>query len=173
SPYPPLAPNKVRVYSMRFCPYAQRARMILKYYNVPHEIVNINLKDKPAWFLQKNASGTVPVLEHNERIITESVICCEYLDERYGQNKLLTRESYTRAKQKMMIEKFNKARKGSINYTICKSISVEDFRDLKQQFEEVLQPFEESLQNKFFGGDEPYFLDFLIWPWFERFPALE
>lgn len=28
-----------------------------------HEVVNINLADKPGWLLEKNPSGTVPLLE--------------------------------------------------------------------------------------------------------------
>lgn len=30
-----------------------------------HEVVNINLSSKPVWLLNKNADGTVPILELN------------------------------------------------------------------------------------------------------------
>ena len=33
-----------------------------------HEEVNLNLKDKPDWFLQRNPEGTVPTLEFDGKV---------------------------------------------------------------------------------------------------------
>ena len=47
-----------------------------------HEIVNIALKDKPEWYTRdKNLDGTVPTLEYNGHLVSESVICNDLLDE--------------------------------------------------------------------------------------------
>ena len=45
----------------RFCPYAQRTILTLLAKQVPFEVVNINLKNKPEWFLQQTW-GTVSVV---------------------------------------------------------------------------------------------------------------
>ena len=39
------------------------------------DIININLRDKPDWFVEKiNPHGKVPVIEHDGNIIRESLI---------------------------------------------------------------------------------------------------
>ena len=56
---------------------SQRARLVLAAKGIEYERVNINLKDKPEWFLELNPRGTVPVIEHPDgRVIYESAICC-------------------------------------------------------------------------------------------------
>ncbi|CAH3195019.1 unnamed protein product, partial [Porites evermanni] len=49
---PPLKGDRLRLYSMRFCPFAQRARLVLAAKGINYECVNINLKDKPDWFFE-------------------------------------------------------------------------------------------------------------------------
>eukprot|EP00079_Xenopus_tropicalis_P027588 XP_012821899.1 PREDICTED: glutathione S-transferase omega 2 isoform X2 [Xenopus tropicalis] len=64
SPAPgPVSEETIRVYSMRFCPYAQRARLVLAAKGIKHEVININLKNKPDWFIEKSPFGLVPSLE--------------------------------------------------------------------------------------------------------------
>lgn len=55
----------LRVYSMRLCPYAERARIILLAKKLPHEIVNIDLKKKPDWYLKINPQGKQYVMKLN------------------------------------------------------------------------------------------------------------
>lgn len=74
-----------------------------------HETININLKDKPDWFLEKNPLGLVPTLETPAgEVIYESPITCEYLDEVYPEKKLMPSSPYGKAQQKMMLEHFSK-----------------------------------------------------------------
>ncbi|KAM5272063.1 glutathione S-transferase omega-1-like [Ctenodactylus gundi] len=94
---------------MRFCPYAQRTLLVLEAKGIRHEVVNINLKNKPEWFFKKNPIGKVPVIENSQgQLICESVITCEYLDEAYPGKKLLPNDPYERACQKMILESFSK-----------------------------------------------------------------
>jgi len=61
------------LYSFRRCPYAMRARMALSYADVPVEIVEVSLKDKPAQMLALSPKGTVPVLDADGVVIDESL----------------------------------------------------------------------------------------------------
>lgn len=66
-----------------------------------HEVVNINLSDKPKWLLKKNPNGTVPILEtltinstkpesHSRpEIIIGSMECCEWLERNYKNSPAL------------------------------------------------------------------------------------
>ncbi|TEA38356.1 hypothetical protein DBR06_SOUSAS110224 [Sousa chinensis] len=99
----------IRVYSMRFCPFAKRTLLVLKAKGIGHEVININLKNKPEWFFKKNPFGLVPVLENSQgQVIYESAITCEYLDEAYPGKKLLPDDPYEKACQKMVFELFSK-----------------------------------------------------------------
>lgn len=76
-----------------------------------HEVININLKNKPDWFFEKNPLGLVPVLETSKgQLIYESPITCEYLDEAFPGKKLMPSDPYERALQRMLLEHFSKVR---------------------------------------------------------------
>ncbi|XP_003515091.1 glutathione S-transferase omega-1 isoform X1 [Cricetulus griseus] len=174
SPPGPVPEGLIRVYSMRFCPFAQRALMVLKAKGIRHEIVNINLKNKPEWFLKKNPTGLVPVLEDSKgRLISESVIICEYLDEAYPDKKLFPDDPYEKARQKMTLESFSK-----VPPLVTRFIrgNKEDRSALKEELRKEFYKLEEALtdcQSEFRIGDAVSMTDYLMWPWFQRLEALE
>ena len=77
---------KLTLISHHLCPYVQRAAIALAEKGVPFERVNIDLANKPDWFLEISPLGKVPLLkvEHEdggESVIFESAVILEYLDE--------------------------------------------------------------------------------------------
>uniref|UniRef100_A0A3B3VJ96 GST N-terminal domain-containing protein n=1 Tax=Poecilia latipinna TaxID=48699 RepID=A0A3B3VJ96_9TELE len=83
----PVPKDSIRLYSMRFCPYAQRTRLVLHAKGIKFDTINIHLRNKPEWFLEKNPLGMVPTLETPAgEVIYESPITCEYLDEAPAKN---------------------------------------------------------------------------------------
>ena len=53
----------------------QRVRLIAAAKNIPTEEINIHLKVKPDWFVSEiNPYGKVPVIEHEGKLIRESLI---------------------------------------------------------------------------------------------------
>lgn len=54
---PPRTEGILTIYSMKYCPYAQRPLLVLKAKNIPHEIVNINLTRKPDWYFKIHPEG--------------------------------------------------------------------------------------------------------------------
>lgn len=172
----PVPEGVIRLYSMRYCPFAQRTRLVLKAKGIKHEIVNINLKNKPDWFFEKNPGGLVPVLETSKgHLIYESPITCEYLDEVYPEKKLYPTDPYQKARQKMLLEDFSKL--PSLGFKCLLGIrNGEDVSALKNEFIAVLLRLEEVLVKgkiKFFGGNSVSMIDYLIWPWFERMEAFQ
>jgi len=170
--YPELEKNKMRVYSMRFCPYAQRTLLVLEHFKIPHEVVNINLKSKPDWFLARTSLGLVPVLEQDDKIVLESAICDEYLDEVYGKHSLLPQDPYLKARAKIMTERFS-SKVTPKYYSILRASSEEDKIKQLLELQNALKPFEEEIHETYFGGSEPSMVDYEIWPFFERFPAVQ
>ncbi|XP_068954997.1 glutathione S-transferase omega-1 [Petaurus breviceps papuanus] len=170
SPPGPVPDGIIRVYSMRFCPFAQRTLLVLKAKGIKHEIININLKNKPEWFFKKNPFGLVPVLEtHKGQLINESLITCEYLDEAYP-GKLFPEDPYEKAFQKMTLQLFSKV--PSLSMDSWRAVrNGKDCSAQKAELRSVFSSLEEVLTHQkttFFGGNTISMIDYLIWPWFER-----
>ncbi|XP_004631570.2 glutathione S-transferase omega-1 isoform X1 [Octodon degus] len=177
SPPPgPVPQGAVRVYSMRFCPYAQRVLLVLMTKGIRHEVVNINLKNKPEWFLEKNPLGLVPVLENSQgQLISDSVIICDYLDEAFPGKKLVPDDPYEKACQRMILELFSKV--PSLRVSIIRLLhKKEDCSDVQEELKKELNKLDEVLVKKrttFFGGDSATMVDYLLWPWFQHLELLE
>lgn len=67
--------------SHALCPYVQRAAIVLVEKGVPFERRDINLANKPPWFLKVSPLGKTPVLLVGDKAIFESAVICEYIDE--------------------------------------------------------------------------------------------
>lgn len=136
-----------------------------------HEIININLKNKPDWYYTKHPFGQVPVLENSQcQLVYESVIACEYLDDVFPGRKLFPYDPYERARQKMLLELFCKVPQLSKECLVALRCG-RDCTDLKVALRQELCNLEEILEYQnttFFGGDCISMIDYLIWPWFER-----
>ena len=61
------------LYSFIRCPYAMRARMILKLADIKCEVREVRLNNKPEHMLEASPKGTVPVLILEDKIIDESI----------------------------------------------------------------------------------------------------
>jgi len=166
---PAVQPNLLRCYSMRYCPYAQRARLVLAYKNVPHDIVNVDLKNKPQWFADKSPFGTVPVVEHDGHTVFDSTIVMKYLDDVFSEPHLQAASAYGRAQDAMMMAQFDKMGMAYYDLILKKPNPEEKLVTL----EKGLNSLEQALSTKFFGGSQPGLLDMYIWPWFERLPILK
>ncbi|XP_052007644.1 glutathione S-transferase omega-1 [Xyrauchen texanus] len=172
----PVPKDHIRLYSMRFCPFAQRTRLVLSAKGIKHDIVNINLKDKPDWFLAKNPFGLVPTLETpSGQVIYESPITCEYLDEVYPEKKLIPSDPFERAQQKMMLENFSKVIPFFYKIPMGRK-NGEDVSALETELKDKLSKLNETLVNKktkFYGGNSITMIDYMMWPWFERMEMLD
>ncbi|XP_026210813.1 glutathione S-transferase omega-1 [Anabas testudineus] len=172
----PVAKGSVRLYSMRFCPFAQRSRLILNAKGIKHDIININLKDKPEWFLKRNPLGLVPTLETSTgEVIYESSIVCDYLDEVYPERKLLPSSPFAKAQQKMLLEHFSKVIPYFYKIPAGKN-SGEDVSALEVELKEKFGKLNQELVNKktkFFGGDSITMIDYMMWPFFERLDVFD
>jgi len=71
--------------SHALCPYVQRAAIVLLEKGVPFERRNIDLTNKPEWFLKLSPTGKVPLLLAGDTVLFESIPICEYLDETRGE----------------------------------------------------------------------------------------
>lgn len=73
--------RQLTLVSHPLCPYVQRAAIVLAEKRVPFERIDIDLADKPAWFLRISPLGKTPVLLVDGEPVFESAVICEYLDD--------------------------------------------------------------------------------------------
>src|SRR6267142_2613725 len=71
----------LRLISHKLCPYVQRAVIALTEKGVAFERIDIDLADKPDWFLAISPLGKTPVLQVGDAAIFESAVILEYLEE--------------------------------------------------------------------------------------------
>ena len=67
--------------SHHLCPYVQRAVIALTEKQVPFERIDIDLANRPDWFLAISPLGKTPVLKVGDHAIFESGVILEYLEE--------------------------------------------------------------------------------------------
>ena len=99
---------RFKLISFPLCPYVQRAAIALAEKGVPFERVDIDLADKPDWFLKLSPLGKVPVLvvtldDGREEVLFESQVIAEYLDETIAP-RLHPADPLERARHRAWIE---------------------------------------------------------------------
>jgi|SRR5690625_1000044 len=102
------ADDKLTIYSIAACPYAQRTRMLLELKSIPFELVEIDItRPRPDWFLQLNPAGKVPVIAHQGRAINESSVINEYLEDVFPTPSVFPADPYLRAQSRILIDYCN------------------------------------------------------------------
>jgi glutathione S-transferase len=93
----------ITLYDAERCPYCARVRIVLAEKGVELDVVEIDLRDRPAWLYEKNATGRVPVLEEDGRPLPESAVIMEFLEERYPEPPLLPPDPADRAFVRLIV----------------------------------------------------------------------
>ncbi|WP_025164437.1 glutathione S-transferase family protein [Pseudomonas taeanensis] len=85
------------------CPYVQRAAIVLAEKGVDFSRRDIDLADKPAWFLALSPLGKVPLLRSERGVLFESAVIAEYLDETLAP-PLHPLDAFERARHRAWVE---------------------------------------------------------------------
>jgi glutathione S-transferase len=71
----------LKLISHKLCPYVQRAVISLTEKGTAFERIDVDLANKPDWFLAISPLGRTPVLQVGDTAIFESAVILEYLEE--------------------------------------------------------------------------------------------
>ncbi|KAI4470696.1 glutathione s-transferase n-terminal domain [Holotrichia oblita] len=152
SEQPPKIENKLRLYSMEYCPYAHRVRLVLRTKNLDYDIVNINLINKPEWYANVHPEGKVPAL-----------------DTEYPNPPLYPPQPLAIEKDKDVIQKIDPLVNTFNNIILGKE--KKSLEEWKNELVPHLKIFDQELEKrgkKYFGGQNPGMVDYMLWPWAER-----
>ena len=169
--------SDLQIISANVCPYAQRTRMVLHEKGVAVEVTEIDLKNKPDWFLEVSPYGKVPVLRHQGRVIYESAVINEYLEETFPAPPLMPIDPGERALARIWIEYCN-SQYCPLFYKLLLTQDVAGQQELAEKLQGVLLFMEREGLTKVQGegpywmGADPSLVDFTFYPFLERFVVL-
>ncbi|XP_058736978.1 probable glutathione S-transferase [Vicia villosa] len=146
--------EEVKLFGIVESPFVTRVEIALKLKGIEYKYI----EEKPG-----NLSDTlikynpvykkVPVLVHNEKPISESLVILEYIDETWNQNPILPSDPYNRAQARF----WSKFIDDKAVDALRKVIHTHDEKEREKGIEEIEEAFqilENELKDKFFGGDE-------------------
>ena len=168
-------PKHLRLISHKLCPYVQRAVIVAKEKGIAFERIDIDLANKPDWFLAISPTGKVPVLEVTQEdgtqdILFESAVIAEFLDE-ISDDRLLPSEPLARARERAWVE-FGSAALGDI-YQLYVAQDREQFEKALASIDSKLAQVEPELGGTYFAGGHFGLVDAAFAPVFRYFDVFE
>lgn len=145
--------------SFSLCPYVQRALIVLAEKNVPYERVDIDLANKPDWFLELSPLGKVPVLEADENVLFESQVIAEYLDE-VTEGSLHPSDPLQKARHRAWIEFGSQALATLFGFYTADN--KEAFDAKRSDIVGKLARVADQVEGPFFAGEEFHLVD-AVW----------
>jgi glutathione S-transferase len=163
--------NQLTLVSHTLCPYVQRVAIVMTEKNIVYQRLDVDLANKPQWFLEISPLGKTPVLDVGGRALFESAVICEYLEEAYPR-ALHPEDPLARAQHRSWME-FSSSILNNIAgfYSAPDNVLLNRKRDaLALQF----QRLESELSYvPYFSGDRFSMVDAFFGPIFRYFDVFE
>ncbi|KAL9423123.1 hypothetical protein AB3S75_035254 [Citrus x aurantiifolia] len=142
--------------------FALRVVWALKLKGVQFDSIEEDLSNKSPLLLQHNpVYKKIPVLVHNGRAISESLVILEYIDETWKQYPLLPDDPYERARARFWA-KFSDDKV----FPSIWGVFIKQGKEQEEAFAQVFENFsflEEELRGKkFFGGEKIGYADLAL-----------
>jgi glutathione S-transferase len=152
------------------CPFAHRARLALAAKGIEHERIEIDLRKMPAWFLEQSPNQSVPLLIHDDRKIWESIAVVHYVDEAFEGPPLLPGEPYERALARVGMETAS-----SKFISLFWNLVLGKVENPAEKLQEIWAALQATMatEGPFWAGQHLSLADIAVYPWFERWPAVE
>ncbi len=158
--------------SHTLCPYVQRAAIVLAEKGAAFERRDVDLANKPDWFLGISPLGKTPVLLVGTPPVFESAVICEYLDETVAP-PLHPAEPLSRARHRGWME-FGSAVLNLVGsfYTAPDATALQVRREeLVARFAQLEQALPEH--GPYFAGGKFSMVDAVFGPVFRYFEVFE
>ena len=169
-------PTGLKLISHKLCPYVQRAVIALTEKGIPFERIDIDLANKPDWFLKISPLGKVPVLvvaqDGKEVALFESNVICEYIEDTFAEAKLHPQDALVRAEHRAWME-FGSAILGEL-WGLETTTDPKIFESKRQAIVAKFARVEAALAGgPFFAGDRFSLVDAVFAPIFRYFDVFD
>ena len=167
-PYPPL-----RLYRIPFSTNVERVALALAHkqlgdIGVEVEWVDVDPEDRSE-VVRVSGQELVPVLVEGERVLTDSPVILEYLEERFPERPLYPADPARRAELRTFVDWFNRVWKRPPNLLVAEELKAEPDPDriaeLAHRIADALPLFEDLLAGRdYLFGDELSAADVIAFP---------
>jgi len=151
------------LYNAVRCPYCVRVRLVLAEKGIEHEVVEIDLADRDPILRTLNPRNRVPVLVDGDLVLPESAVINEYLEERFGEPRMMPEDAAGRALVRRLIVVFEDL-----------SDAYYDFRrspEALPALREQLRHLDGRLADGYLAGSQQTLAEPGYWPWVARIQA--
>src|SRR5215470_775793 len=160
----------LKLVSHKLCPYVQRAVIALAEKGVPFERIDIDLANKPDWFLKISPLGKTPVLAVGDKAIFESAVILEYLEETQP-NALHPADALERAEHRGWIEFGSAVLNDIAGFYAAKDEAT--FNAKAAQLEQKFARLEARIAAPWFDGEKFSLVDAVFGPVFRYFDVFD
>ena len=160
----------LKLISHKLCPYVQRAVIALTEKGVPFERIDIDLANKPDWFLKISPLGKTPVLVVGDKAIFESAVILEYLEETQP-NALHPADALDRAEHRGWIEFGSAVLNDIAGFYAAKDEAT--FNAKAAQLEQKFARLEQRVAAPWFDGEKFSLVDAVFGPVFRYFDVFD
>ena len=172
-----MAEQELEIISSSTCPFAQRTKMVLLEKGINFVLTEIDLDNKPEWFLKISPYGKVPVIRDQDTVIFESAVINEYLEETFPLKPLLPNKPVDRAQARIWIDFANVRFVPQIYKLLLAQKERQQSEHATRLIEALILMEEEGLAARKSGpywlGENISLVDFTFYPHLQRFCALE
>jgi glutathione S-transferase len=167
--------REITLVSHHLCPYVQRAAIALAEKSVPFRRFDIDLSNKPDWFLALSPLGKVPLLAISEagrrQVIFESAVIIEYLEETSAR-PLHPADALERARHRSWIEFASQVLNRIAGFYSAKEAA--ELEAERRNLSEMFRRLEGEVgDGPWFGGDAFSLVDAAFAPVFRYFDVFE
>jgi glutathione S-transferase len=152
----------ITLYSADACPYCVRTRLVLNGKAVAHDVVEIDLSDKPAWLRDLNPRNRVPVLDVDGAVLVESEVLNEYLEETHPDPPMMPADAEGRARARAILRRFEDLTDAYYAARRQEPGAIEDTYTQLDWLNEKLEA------HDYLAGDMYTLAEPGVWPWIVR-----
>lgn len=168
---------KYTLISHPLCPFVQRAAIVLLEKGMHFERIDVDLANKPDWFMAISPTGKVPLLrverpDDADAILFESMAICEYLNETLDGTGFFSGDAILRAQQRAWVAFGTETLFDAWQFLNARELKLAE--EKKVAFRRKLQQIESSLeQGPYFSGSAFSMVDAVFAPVFRYFDLLD
>ena len=163
--------SEVKLVATAFSPYCQRVEMLLVEKNIPYKKREVDLANRPEWFVKDAPLGKVPLLYIDNKALFESIAICEYLIEAFELD-LHSKDLLTKSLHRGWIEIGNVILKAI--FSLISAKDQDGFNDKKLALISKLAILEANLRySPYFDGELFLLIDISMAPMFKILVSLD